>query len=106
MGKRNYEVYSAEFKMSAINQYQQSGMTIKAFAESIGVKPQTFYVWLRKYIKANNNNTSPNRLIEITSLVKTATPISSSMNHLSIKGVELDVDDKALLKIVRELRSW
>ena len=107
MGKRNYEVYSAEFKMSTINQYQQSGMTIKAFAESVGVKPPTFYVWLRKYIKANNNNdTSPNRLIDITSLVKAATPISSSMNHLSIKGVELDVDDKALLKIVRELRSW
>ena len=106
MGKRNYEVYSAEFKMSAINQYQQSGMTIKAFAESVGVKPSTFYVWLRKYIKANNNNTSPNRLIDITSLVKAATPISSNTNHLSIKGVELDVDDKALLKIVRELRSW
>ena len=105
MGKRNYEVYSAEFKMSAINQYQQSGMTIKAFAESVGVKPPTFYVWLRKYIKANTN-TSPNRLIEITSLVKATTPISSSMNHLSIKGVELDVDDKVLLKIVRELRSW
>ena len=105
MGKRNYEVYSAEFKMSAINQYQQSGMTIKAFAESIGVKPPTFYVWLRKYIKANNN-TSSNKLIEITSLVKAATPISSSTNHLSIKGVELDVDDKTLLKIVRELRSW
>ncbi len=105
MGKRNYEVYSAEFKMRTINQYQQSGMTIKAFAESVGVKPPTFYVWLRKYIKANNN-TSPNRLIEITSLVKTASPISSSMNHLSIKGVELDVDDKTLLKIVRELRSW
>jgi len=105
MDKRNYEVYSAEFNMSAINQYQQSGMTIKVFAESIGVKPQTFYVWLRKYIKANTN-TSSNRLIEITSLVKNATPISSSMNHLSIKGVELDVDEKVLLKIVRELRSW
>jgi len=46
-------------------------------------------------------NRSPNRLIEITSLVKVATPISSSMNHLLIKGVELDADDKALLKTVR-----
>ncbi len=74
--------------MSTINQYQQSGMTIKAFAESVGVKPPKFYVWLRKYIKANNN-TSSNRLIEINSLVKAAAPISSSMNHLSIKGVGL-----------------
>ena len=30
MGKRHYEVYSVEY---------------------VGVKPQTFYVWLRKYIK-------------------------------------------------------
>jgi len=37
MGKRNYEVYSAGFKMSAINQYQQSGMTINAFANFIGI---------------------------------------------------------------------
>jgi len=106
MGKRNYEVYSAEYKMSAINQYQQSGMTIKAFAESIGVKPSTFYVWLRKYIKANNNNTSPNRLIDITSLVKSATPISSNTNHLSIKGVERTCDRVAIIKngiIVSEL---
>jgi len=84
-------------------------MTIKAFAESVGVKSPTFYVWLRKYIKANTN-TSPNRLIEITSFVKNddaqnVKPLSNT-NHLSIKGVELDVDDKALLKIVRELRSW
>ena len=105
MGKKNYEVYSAEFKMSTINQYQQSGMTIKAFAESVGVKPPTFYSWLRKYIKAINDSSS-NKLIDITSLVKAATPISSNTNHLSIKGVELDVDDKVLLKIVRELRSW
>ena len=84
--------------MSDIKQYQQSGMTITAFAESVGVKSATFYVWLRKYMKANR---SPNRLIEITSLVKVATPISSSMNHLLIKGVELDADDKALLKTVR-----
>ena len=105
MGKRNYEVYSAEFKMSAINQYQQSGMTIKAFAESVGVKPQTFYVWLRKDIKSNANKSS-NRLIDITSLVKDTSPIANNMNHISIKGFELDVDDNALLKIVRELRSW
>ena len=84
--------------MSDIKQYQQSGMTITAFVESVGVKSPTFYVWLRKYIKANR---FPNKLIEITSLVKVATPISSSMNHLSIKGVELDADDKALLKTVR-----
>ena len=86
--------------MIITKQYQHSGMTIKAFAESIGVKPPTVYFWLQKFIKANNN-TSPNILIEITSLV---TPISSSMNHLSIKEVEVDVDDKTLLKIVRELR--
>jgi len=46
--------------MSAINQHQESGMTIKAFAEFVGVKPPTFYSWLRKYINANNN-TSPNK---------------------------------------------
>ncbi len=110
MGKKNYEVYSAEFKMSTINQYQQSGMTIKAFAESVGVKPPTFYSWLRKIWKANINSSS-NKLIDITSLVKNDNiPIEktsrSNTNHLSIKGVELDVDDNTLLKIVRELRSW
>ena len=105
MGKRNYEVYSAEFKMNSINHYKQSGMTIKAFAESVGVKPQTFYVWLRKDIKSNANKSS-NRLIDITSLVKDTPPIANNMNHISIKGFELDVDDNALLKIVRELRSW
>ncbi|MFA6796688.1 MAG: DUF4162 domain-containing protein, partial [Bacilli bacterium] len=59
-----------------------------------------------KYIKANNNNTSPNRLIDITSLVKSATPISSNTNHLSIKGVERTCDRVAIIKngiIVSEL---
>ena len=105
MGKKKYEVYSAEFKMSTINQYQQSGMTVKAFAESVGVKPPMFYLWLRKYIKANANKSS-NRLIDITSLVKDTPPISNNMNHLSIRGLELDADENALLKIVSELRSW
>jgi len=42
--------------MSAVNQYKRSEMTIEALAVFVGVKPQIFYVWLRKDIGANNKS--------------------------------------------------
>ena len=75
-------------------------MTIKTFAEFVGVRTSTFYFWLRKYRKATINK-FPNKLIDITSFVKNDNiPIvkfmTSHKKFRSIIGGELEVDDNIL----------
>ena len=96
----NYLIYSAEFKINAIKEYQTKNESIRKFCNERNIKLSTFYSWLRKFRDLSPNN----QLIDVTKPVKelVVQPHRKRTFTLNIKGkiLTFDFDD---LKDVMEI---
>lgn len=96
-----YKIYSAEYKMSMIDEYMSRNITIRAFAKEKDIGLSTFESWLTKLRKAGQLGYKRNQIItrretlpidvarEVKEIVEEESNKSSNIFTLETKGMEL-----------------
>ena len=96
-----YRTYSAEYKMSMINEYLSRDITIRAFVMEKDIGLSTFESWLTKMRKAGQLGYKKDKVIskkgmmpidvtnETKAIIKEETDKSSNVFTLETKGMKL-----------------
>ena len=96
-----YKIYSAEYKMSMINEYLSRDITIRDFVKEKDIGLSTFESWLTKLRKAGQLGYKKDKVIskkgmlpidvtnETKAIIKEETDKSSNVFTLETKGMKL-----------------
>ena len=96
-----YRTYSAEYKMSMINEYLSGDITIRNFAKEKGIGLSTFESWLTKLRKAGQIGYKKDKSVlakgmlpidvtnEAKTIIKEESAKSSNVFTLETKGMKL-----------------
>lgn len=106
-----YNIYSVEFKLSVVQEFFESGLSIREFAKERGINRNTFYAWVRKY-KRNMDDEPSKALIDIKHDVYRyvheeagVKEHRTSMLNIEVNGVKINFDIKDLKQIIEVLKA-
>lgn len=100
-------IYSAEFKAQMLSKFHSSGMTIRDFAQSEGIKYTTLSYWLKReaevtvVINAKPENAC--NLIDVTGQVKAQLP--DDIVRLTVNGFRISMQRKDLSALVEAIHN-
>ena len=103
----NYKSYSAEYKLTIVDEYLSRDISIRKYADEKNIPVRTFYSWLQK-VRGNHDqpirkdNLTP---IDITNEAKMMIKDSSSSRFtMKIKGITLSFSINDLSKVLEAIR--
>ena len=107
-----HKVYTAEYKMDAINEYLTSNMTIRNYAKEKDICLSTFVSWLTIYRKAGNpiiKKSDSLMPIDVTDeakeIVKRETPHPTERIKLEVEGMKLTFPINCLKEVLEVIRN-
>lgn len=112
-----YKTYSAEYKMSMIDEYMSRNITLRAFAKEKGIGLSTFESWLTKLRKAGQLGYRRNKIItrgetlpidvakEVKEIVKEESNKSSNIFTLETKGMKLTFSLSSLKEVLEVIND-
>ena len=103
----NYKSYSAEYKLTIVDEYLSRDISIRKYADEKNIPVRTFYSWLQK-VRSNRNqpirkdNLAP---IDITNETKAMIKDSPSSHFtMKIKGITFSFSIDDLNKVLEAIR--
>ena len=108
----SHKVYTAEFKIEAVNEYIGGNATLRQFVKDKGICLSTFVGWLTKYRKAGNpivKGSDPLMPIDVTreakAIIKREAPHPTERIKLELKGMKLTFPIGCLKEVLEAIRN-
>ena len=108
----SHKVYTAEYKMQAINEYLTSDFTLRNYVKEKDICLSTFVSWLTKYRKASNpvvKKSNPLMPIDVTdeakAIIKKEIPRSTERIKLELDGMKLTFPINCLKEVLEVIRN-
>lgn len=92
----NTEIHMHEWWLPHVEEFKESGMTIKGYAESKGLSPAA----LEYHIRTERNKNKPKQNLEILPVKVADNFVSSRPLDISINGIKVTADPDSIRKIL------
>lgn len=108
----SHKVYTAEFKIEAVNEYIGGNATLRQFVRDKGICLSTFASWLTKYRKAGNpiiRESDPLMPIDVTreakAIIKKEASRPTERIKLELEGMKLTFPIGCLKEVLEVIRN-